>query len=331
MASRPTSSRSFLRSVASSPTLRFLHPALVVDWVVVFSLSLLGHYIERQHVYERDVAHYLTPFPDPSISYPHKWVEQVPAHPNGMLDQITFYAPIAIFVLVGGLLRWSLHDVHHAVLALWTSRELMRITVEFIKNRVGRLRPDFLSRCAWSVVEHACTGPPGLVKDGRRSFPSGHSSTAWQGLLFLTLYLAGKNGAFAYFTPSLRSLAPLPSPRPSRVPVLIRSLLSSHLLRLIVALAPLSLAVWIPITRLEDNYHHPTDILAGSTIGALCALAGYLLYFPPPWRASIEDEEAARRRGEPRMLYREREAADFSEGRVRLLEEDEEAAVGAEI
>ncbi|GAA5834683.1 hypothetical protein JCM11251_003631 [Rhodosporidiobolus azoricus] len=331
MANRAGGSRSIFKTVTSAPALRFLHPALVVDWIVVFSLSLLGHYIERQPVFERNVAHYLTPFPDPSISYDHHFIERVPAHPNGPLDQITFYAPIGIFLLVGGLLRWSLHDVHNAVLGLWTSRELMRVTVEFIKNRVGRLRPDFLSRCAWSVVEQACTGPPLLVKDGRRSFPSGHSSTAWQGLLFLALYLAGKNGAFAYFYPPHHSLAPLPTPRPSRVPTIVRQLLSSHLLRLIVALAPLSLAVWIPITRIEDNYHHYTDVLAGSFIGALCALAGYLMYFPPPWRASVEEEEMERRRGEPRMVYREREAADFTEGRVRLLEEDEEAAPGAEV
>lgn len=42
-----------------------------------------------------------------------------------------------------------------------------------IHLQVGRLRPDFLDRCAYDLVEKACTGPLELVKDGRRSFPSG--------------------------------------------------------------------------------------------------------------------------------------------------------------
>ncbi|GAA5855261.1 hypothetical protein JCM8547_009007 [Rhodosporidiobolus lusitaniae] len=322
---------SALLSRLSLPSLRWFAPALVVDWAVVFTLAALGHYIQDRPVFERDVAHYLAPFPDPAISWPHKFVEQVPANKNGMLDQITFYMPIVVFVVVGGLFRRSLHDVHHAVLGLWSSRELMRVTVEFIKNRVGRLRPDFLSRCAWSATLQACTGDDWLVKDGRRSFPSGHSSTAWQGLLFLALYVAGKNGAFAYFNPPIPSLIPLSGPRTSRLPPLLRSLLASHLLRLILACSPLVLAIWIPLTRLEDNYHHPTDVATGSFIGAVCALGGYLSYFPKPWRAASVDEEVERRRGEPRRVYREQESEEVPDGRVRLLEEDEEAVVGVDV
>lgn len=48
-----------------------------------------------------------------------------------------------------------------------------RITVEWIKNRVGRLRPDFWARCLWDAEKEICTGAEWLVKDGRRSFPSG--------------------------------------------------------------------------------------------------------------------------------------------------------------
>ncbi|BGP15671.1 hypothetical protein JCM10213_006158 [Rhodosporidiobolus nylandii] len=319
--------RSLAARLRASPHFSWVHPALLVDWGVVFALAYLGHYIERQPVYQRDPAHYLPPVqavPDPSISWPHQSVERVPAHPNGMLDQLTWWLPMGVFLLVGGLLRRSLHDVHNAALGLCASREIMRVTVEFIKNRVGRLRPDFLSRCAWSVAEQACTGPPGLVKDGRRSFPSGHSSTAWQGLLFLALYLAGKNGAFAAFRPTLPSSLSLdPSSRTSRVPRVVRSFLSSHLLRLVIALAPLGVAVWVPITRLEDHYHHVEDILCGSLIGALSALAGYTMYYPAPWKARTDE----RSEGEPRAVYRE--AGGALEGRVRL--DDEEAGIGARV
>lgn len=32
--------------------------------------------------------------------------------------------------------------------------------------------------------------------------------------------------------------------------------------------------------RIEDNMHHPTDVLAGSTIGILSAFTAYLIYYP---------------------------------------------------
>lgn len=65
------------------------------------------------------------------------------------------------------------------------------------------------------------------MADGRRSFPSGHSSAAFAGLGFVALLLAGK------------LLAP-----PAR---------ASRLACLCAVLAPLALATWIAITRLEDH------------------------------------------------------------------------------
>ncbi|SDA02762.1 BZ3500_MvSof-1268-A1-R1_Chr11-1g03143 [Microbotryum saponariae] len=233
--------------------LSFFSWALLVDWLVVVGLWWIGTYIERQEPYERDVMHYLG---DHDISWPHTQHERVSVR---NLNLLSVYLPLALIVLVSALRR-SVQEMHHAALGLLASRALMTITVEFIKNRVGRLRPDFLDRCAYSVISHDCTGPHYLVKDGRRSFPSG--------LFFMCLFFAGKNGAFAFQARFPRS-----------------TILQSRMLRLALTLSPLILATWIAITRLEDHMHHPTDVLAGSTIGILTASLGYTLYWNNPFDA----------------------------------------------
>ncbi|BGP24190.1 lipid phosphate phosphatase 1 [Rhodotorula toruloides] len=306
--------------VRSNPHLRFLTPSILVDWGVVLLLGQATYYVEQIYPYERDPAHYLN---DPDLQWPHG-PERVPAYPGSLLDQLTWYLPILVILLVGGLFKRSLHDVHHGILGLSASRAFMRMIVECIKNRVGRLRPDFFSRCQWDAVAHACTDPLALVKDGRRSFPSGHSSTAWQGLFFLSLYLAGKNGAYAF-------AAPFPRSGP----------LQSRLLRLWIVLAPLFIAGWIVITRLEDHYHHPTDVLAGSFIGALSAFFSYLTYYPSPIVLSTppgseEAEERLRDMERPKWAYGIKEAGvpegwdegeRVEEGRVRLDGGEGEAVV----
>ena len=149
-------------------------------------------------------------------------------------------------MIIVSALRRSVQEAHHSALALTATMAVMRITVDWIKNRVGRLRPDFWSRCEiYDEVANACSGDAWLVKDGRRSFPSGHSSTAFAGLFFLTLFLAGKNGAFAFSATFPRS-----------------SLLQSRLLRFALAVSPLFLAAWVAITRIEDNYHRTPRLLA---------------------------------------------------------------------
>ncbi|POY71856.1 hypothetical protein BMF94_5217 [Rhodotorula taiwanensis] len=299
-----------LDRLKSSRQLRWIVPALVVDWLVVVILNLISTWVERQYPYERDPARYLD---DPSLQWPVT-KERVPAGPNTWLDVYTFWIPIAVVVLVGAGVKRSFHDVHHGILVFLSSRALMRIIVECLKNRVGRLRPDFFSRCQWDAVAQACRGPLALVKDGRRSFPSGHSSTSWQAMLFVSLYLAGKNGAFAFAAPFPRS-----------------GFLQSRLLRFVIVLAPLFLGTWICVTRLEDHRHHPTDVITGSLIGALCALIMYATYYPSPFiftappGGHCEDELSVM--DKPRRVYGFKEAderdawAYAEEGRVRLVED----------
>lgn len=37
--------------------------------------------------------------------------------------------------------------------------------------------------------------------------------------------------------------------------------------RFFVAVSPLLLAGWVALTRISDYWHHPTDVMAGTTLG----------------------------------------------------------------
>ncbi|GAA6017135.1 hypothetical protein JCM11491_003272 [Sporobolomyces phaffii] len=305
-------------AVAIRRQFRFISAALLVDWIVVLLLGFLSHYIERQYPYERPLEPYLD---DPYYHFPLER-EQVPAGPGSKLEWLAWYLPLAVIVVVAAARR-SFHDIHHGVLGLAASRAIMRLTVEFLKTQVGRLRPSFFARCNYDAVSKTCNvvGEHAalLLKDGRKSFPSGHSSTAFQGLLFLSLFLAGKNGAFAVATAYPRS-----SPHQSRF------------LRLSVAVAPLFLAAWVCLTRLQDHWHHPTDVLAGATIGSACALLTYAIYYPTPFsvrapaaagrRDEVEEQsEALRDLGKPRDVYGALERDAY--GEIRLDDDQAERPV----
>ena len=67
---------------------------------------------------------------------------------------------------------------------------LTGVMTDFIKNYCGIFRPNYFHACGWNGT--ACT--PAAAKytsphDGRKSFPSGHSSNAAAAATVLTLYL----------------------------------------------------------------------------------------------------------------------------------------------
>ncbi|XP_027073242.1 putative lipid phosphate phosphatase 3, chloroplastic isoform X5 [Coffea arabica] len=90
--------------------------------------------------------------------------------------------PMVVFLLFY-LRRPDVYDLHHAILGLLFSVLITGVITDAIKDAVGRPRPDFFWRCfpdgkdvydQWGNVE--CHGQKHILKDGRKSFPSGHTS-----------------------------------------------------------------------------------------------------------------------------------------------------------
>lgn len=155
--------------------------------------------------------------------------------------------------------------------------ELAGITT--IKNVVGWKSPNFFAGCDYAGYRTALQtgnfaeylsltspGVPGSVSkcrdssyfnENRRSYPSGHASTAFAGLGILVAY-------FRWF---------LNVPRGNWFSI-----------RGALAASPLILAAWISISRLLDFVHHPYDINAGAIIGIFGALIAWRQFAVDPKR-----------------------------------------------
>ncbi|PWN21753.1 acid phosphatase/Vanadium-dependent haloperoxidase [Microstroma glucosiphilum] len=232
------------------------------DWILTILLAGTLWSLNRAYGFRSPFS-----LDDKSIQYRHIPNERVP---TALLIACAFVVPVMLQATVSlGLSRLDWYDFHQSALGLLLTHGITLTVTTCVKISVGRTRPDFIDRCQPPVgavdpvpyglnSEAICTTSldSALIKDGFRSFPSGHSSAAFAGLTFLTWFLAGHFHLFG-----------------DRARVWVSW---------IVATPPLG-ACLIAISRLMDNRHHPTDVIAGAILGAVVASSIYHQYYPPLW------------------------------------------------
>ncbi|BGP29904.1 hypothetical protein JCM10296v2_001653 [Rhodotorula toruloides] len=167
---------------------------------------------------------------------------------------IAFFVPFVSFLLVQNRVRCfeDLNTATFGVLQKWL---------------IGGLRPHFLAVCKPVIPaglvgtgfqniifdRSVCTGDAKEINDSLESMPSGHSTAAWAGLLFLSLYLNGKLKVFSDYRPQFW--------------------------KMIAFFAPLLGAFLISGSLTIDEFHHWYDVLVGGLIGSSCALAAYRMSY----------------------------------------------------
>ncbi|GAA5830246.1 hypothetical protein JCM3766R1_002838 [Sporobolomyces carnicolor] len=202
----------------------------------------------------------------PDVAYP---LRKNSHHSDLAAALIAFFVPFVSFGLVQIRVR-NFEDLNTATFGLLFSLINAACFQVFIKWLIGGLRPHFLAVCKPDIAgvtgtgfqnlmfdRSVCTGDKNEINDSLESMPSGHSTAAWAGLLFLSLYLNGKLKVFADYRPQFW--------------------------KMLAFFAPLLGAFLIAGSLTIDEYHHWYDVLIGTLIGSASALAAYRLSYASIW------------------------------------------------
>ncbi|KAF1837027.1 hypothetical protein BDW02DRAFT_187689 [Decorospora gaudefroyi] len=165
----------------------------------------------------------------PQFAYPMR-NEIVPIWLAALL---AFFIPFIVFLIVQIRAR-SFWDVNNATIGLLYSLITAAVFQVFIKWLIGGLRPHFLAACKPVIPasllnsvgtknnngnnangnvangfrqimfgRSICTGDKRKINDSLESMPSGHTTAAFAGFVFLSLYLNAKLKVWSNYHPSM--------------------------------------------------------------------------------------------------------------------------------
>ncbi|OQN95380.1 hypothetical protein B0A48_18615 [Cryoendolithus antarcticus] len=303
----------------------------ILDWVVIVAIAAAGAGLNFITPYQRPFS-----LLDLSLSFPFK-TEQISITVLGIVSLIGPAAVIAVVTLlfVPGpqysrqlsrrkLISLKLWELEKGLAGLALSVATAFFVTQGMKNMFGKPRPNSMGMCMpdltnvqahaiggygqgisdrWVLVNSSiCTQTDiSVLRDAFRSFPSGHCSFSWSGLLYLTFFICSK---FAVVIPHLplisgallrsvpHELLPLHESNASARPsgetgsndskLTLRDLAASppnHLI--VIAFIPVAVAIYICSTRFVDYYHFGFDIISGSLIGIISASSAFRWYHMP--------------------------------------------------
>jgi membrane-associated phospholipid phosphatase len=204
--------------------------------------------------------------------------------------------PLALELLASR--RWGKPGDPQSVLCVnLVAQGTTQWATESIKLYVGYLRPIFYSACDPSNDYQTCSGS---TQDVRKSFPSGHSSTAFCGLTLLALYFHHRLGVGSIRTmraaridPSMTDALTLAASDAVRwVPVYdptfhhdsrlhrrMRSVFYFRFVSLASFVLSMGLAAFIAASRVADNKHFPADVVGGAALGLGIAVCVNSLWY----------------------------------------------------
>jgi diacylglycerol diphosphate phosphatase/phosphatidate phosphatase len=221
----------------------------------------------------------------PQFAYPLR-NEIVPIWAAALM---AFFIPFAVFLIVQIRAR-SFWDINNATIGLLYSLIAAAVFQVFIKWLIGGLRPHFLAVCkpvipanllasvgtadngieAGSSLGNVangyrqimfdrsiCTGDRKEINDSLESMPSGHTTAAFAGFVFLYLYLNAKLKVFSNYHPAMW--------------------------KIIALYAPILGACLIGGALTIDEYHNWYDVLAGAVIGTMMAFSAYRMTYASVW------------------------------------------------
>jgi diacylglycerol diphosphate phosphatase/phosphatidate phosphatase len=205
----------------------------------------------------------------PEFAYPLR-KEIIPIWAAAMLAALV---PIVIILIMQIRVR-SFWDVNNGVIGLLYSLITAAVFQVFVKWLIGGLRPHFLAVCKPDIslastrndaagfdniyyTKTICTGDKAEINDALESMPSGHTTAAFAGFIYLSLYLNAKLKVFANYHPAMW--------------------------KLIAIYAPVLGACLIGGALTIDEYHNWYDVAAGATIGTIMAFSSYRMVYASIW------------------------------------------------